>query len=390
MNEGRYVFSQLTDFLPRRVFDRIVQHYEGNRWVRHFTCWNQLLCMMFGQLTGRESLRDLLVCVSAHKPKFYHLGFGKNVSRSNLASANEKRDYRIYEEFAYVLIAEARRYYVDDPDFGVPTKGPVYAFDSTIVDLCLSVFWWARFRSAKAGIKLHTLYDVRTSIPAFVHITEAGRHDVHGMDQLFYEAEGTYIFDRGYVDFGRLFRIEQSGAYFVIRAKRNFRYKRLYSSEVDKSTGVRCDQTIVPALVKQANAYPKKLRRIKFYDRDEGQVLVFLTNNFLLPAEQVALLYKYRWGIELFFKWTKQHLRIKSFWGTTPNAVKTQVYIAIITYTLVALMKSRLKIQHSTYEMLQILGVSVFDKTPVNQLFEKCHDQKNDNENCNQLKINLI
>lgn len=390
MNEGRYVFSQLTDFLPRRVFDRIVQRYEGNRWVRHFTCWNQMLCMMFGQLTGRESLRDLLVCVSAHKPKFYHLGFGKNVSRSNLASANEKRDYRIYEEFAYVLIAEARQCCVGDPDFAVRTKGPVYAFDSTIVDLCLSVFWWAHFRSAKAGIKLHTLYEVRTSIPAFVHITEASKHDVHGMDQLVYEAEGTYIFDRGYVDFKRLFKIDQSGAYFVIRAKRNFRHKRLYSSQVDKSTGIRCDQTIVPALAKQANAYPQKLRRIKYYDPDKGQLLVFLTNNFLLSAEHVALLYRYRWGIELFFKWTKQHLKIKSFWGTTPNAVKTQVYIAIITYTLVAIIKSRLRVPHSTYEMLQILGVSVFDKTPVNQLFEKYQDQKNNDDDCNQLKINLI
>ena len=318
MNQGRYVFLQLTDFLPSRVFDRCVGRYEGNRWVKHFKCWNQLLCMMFGQLSGRESLRDLLVSISAHKPKYYHLGFGKNVSRSNLADANEQRNYRMYEEFAYAMIAEARSCCLSDSEIVMETNSSIYAFDSTVIDHCLSVFWWAKFRRAKGGIKMHTLYDVRTSIPDFIHITDAATHDVRGLDFLLYEAEAFYILDRAYIDFQRLYTIEKSLAYFVIRAKKNFRFRRMYSAKVDKSTGMKCDQTIRPTGSKQAKAYPGKIRRVKFYDNDNDRTLIFLTNNFELPAENIALLYKYRWKVELFFKWIKQHLKIKSFWGTTP------------------------------------------------------------------------
>jgi len=390
MNQGRYVFSQLTDFLPSRMFDRCIKHYGGNRWVKHFTCWNQLMCMMFGQLSGRESLRDLLVSISAHKPKFYHLGFGKNVSRSNLAKANEQRNYRIYEELAQALIIEARRCCLQDPDFVVETKGSVYAFDSTVIDLCIGVFWWAKFRTTKAGIKMHTLYDVRTSIPDFIHVTSASTHDVHGLDLLVYEVEGFYILDRAYIDFERLYTIDQSHAYFVIRAKNNFRFTRMYSNKVDKSTGVRCDQVVRPSGLKQSIGYPGKLRRVKFYDSDQKRIFVFLSNNFELSATHIALLYKYRWKVELFFKWIKQHLKIKSFWGTTPNAVKTQVHIAIITYTLVAIIKSKLKTELSTYEILQILSVSLLDKTPINQLLTNQISQDVKEQNCNQLKINLF
>lgn len=390
MNQGKYVFSQLTDLLPSRVFDRCVSHYQGNRWVKHFTCWNQLLCMMFGQLTGRESLRDLLVSISAHRVKFYHLGFGKNISRSNLANANEQRDYRIYEQFAYTLIAEARKCCLDDIDFNVATKGSVYAFDSTVIDLCLSVFWWAKFRKTKAAIKLHTLYDVKTSIPSFVHITNAATHDVHGLDYLVYEIEGFYILDRAYVDFERLYTIHQSRAYFVTRAKANFRFTRMYSNKHDKSTGIRCDQIVKLFGYKSAKSYPEKLRRVKYYDSKEQRVFVYLTNNFELLPQEIALLYKYRWRVELFFKWIKQHLKIKSFWGTTPNAVKTQVYIAIITYTLVAIVKSKLKLKRSTYEILQILSVSLLGKTPLNELLTNQIHRDVKEQNPNQLKLSLF
>ena len=307
MNQGKYVFAQIAQFLPSRVFDRCVSHYDGNKWIKHFTCWNQMMSMMFGQLSGRESLRDLLVCISAHKSKFYHLGFGKNISRSNLANANEKRDYRIYEEFAYALIAQARISCHDD-DFALDIQGEVYAFDSTIINLCLNVFWWAKFRSTKSGIKLHTLYDVKTTIPSFILITNAALNDMESLDELNYEANAFYILDRGYMDFTRLHTIHMHSAYFVTRAKNKLRFKRVQSNSVNKQTGVLVDQIIKLSVFYSRIGFPDNLRRIKFYDKIENKTLVFITNNLKLPAENIALLYKYRWKIEIFFKWIKHHL----------------------------------------------------------------------------------
>lgn len=390
MNQGKYVFSQIVEFLPARLFDKYVARYEGNKKVRSFTCWNQLLCMMFGQLSNRDSLRDLIVCLEAHSSKYYHLGLGRNVSRSTLADANEKRDYRIYQEFASEMIGIARSCCLQDTDFCLGLKGNVYAFDATVIDLCLNVFWWATFRRAKAAVKLHTLYDVRTSIPSFVHITKGDVHDVNGLDELTYEAGAYYMLDRGYVDFERLYRIHQHQAFFVTRAKRNTQLIRMYSSKANKKTGVRSDQIVRLSGFYPKQYYPEKIRRIKFYDENQQRSFVFLTNNFSLKAKNIAALYKYRWKVELFFKWIKQHLKIKSFWGVTPNAVKTQVYIAIITYTLVAIIKSKLSLNRSTYEILQILGVSLLDKTQINQLLSDLVYQNVKEQNHNQLKFNLI
>jgi hypothetical protein len=390
MNHGKFVFTQVAEFLPQRIFDRIVKKFSGNRYVKHFTCWNQLLCMMFGQLTGRDSLRDLLMSISPHTSKFYHLGFGKNVSRSNLANANEKRDYQIYEALAYELIATAQRICTKDPDFSIPVKGKVYAFDATIIDLCLNVFWWATFRRTKGAIKGHVLYDVQTSIPVFIHVTPASVHEVNGMDELSYEKDGFYVFDRGYFDYTRLFRINSNNAFFVIRAKKNAKFTRLYSNPCDKETGVLCDQIIVPEGYYPKKYYPEKLRRIKYRDPESGRVFVFITNNFILDAKDIAMLYKYRWKIELFFKWIKQHLKIKSFWGTTENAVKTQLFIAICTYVLVAIIKEKLKSDKSNYEILQILGIALLDKTPLKELITNQIYQDVKEQDYIQLKINLF
>lgn len=387
MNSGKYVFAQVSSLLPQRVFDGIAARYKGNVRVRHFTCWNQLMCMMYGQLSNRDSLRDLVLIITAHSPKTYHLGFGRSVSKSNLARANERRDWRIYQEFAYHLIAEARKVCVGDDATQFSFSNAVYAFDSTTIDLCLEVFWWATFRSTKAAIKLHTQYDVRTSIPVLVHITEASVHDVHGLDALTCEPGSFYIFDRGYLDFERLFVIHQSRSFFVIRAKSNLQFKRQYSALVDKSTGVLCDQTGALKGFCTFKQYPAKIRRIKFHDEEQNRTFVFLTNNLELRPQEIASLYKHRWKVELFFKWIKQHLKIKSFWGTTENAVKTQVYIAVITYTLVAIVRQQLKTKYSTYEVLQILGSSLLDKTPINQLLKKQNNQNVKELLHNQLKI---
>ncbi|MFV0377652.1 MAG: IS4 family transposase [Mangrovibacterium sp.] len=387
MNKGKYVFAQLVEFLPRRVFDGIVGKYDGNKYVRHFTCWNQLLCMVFGQLTNRESLRDLILIIDAHSQKSYHLGLGKSVTRSNLAKANERRNCKIFEEFAYYLIDIARKKRAND-DFVI--KGKIYAFDSSTIDLCLSVFWWAKFRTTKAGIKLHTLYDVTTQIPAFVHITAATVNDINAMDFIPYEAGAYYIFDRGYVDYARLYTITQIKAYFVIRAKSNLKFRRMYSNKADKTTGVLCDQTGKLTGFYVSKDYPEKLRRIKFYDEENQRTFVFLTNNVELTANEIALLYKNRWKVELFFKWIKQHLKIKSFWGTSENAVKIQVYAAIISYCLVSIVGHDLKIDRSTYEILQVLGISLLDKTPVKELFANI-DYNNVKElNYKQLSLSLI
>lgn len=390
MNQGKFVFSQVINFLPARIFDKYVAQYEGNKKVRSFTCWNQMLCMMFGQLCNRDSLRDLVVCLEAHSSKYYHLGFGRKVSRSTLADANEKRDYRIYEHFAYEMVAIARRCCSDDGDFRLGIKGNIYAFDATIIDLCLSVFWWATFRKAKGAVKMHTLYDVRTSIPSFVHITAGDVHDVNGLDELTYEAGAYYILDRGYLDFERLYTIHKQNAFFITRARKNTQLVRMYSAKVNKKAGIRSDQIVMLTGFYPKQFYSEKIRRIKFYDEEQKRSFVFLTNNFALKAKNIAALYKYRWKIELFFKWIKQNLKVKSFWGVSPNAVKTQIYIAIITYTLVSIIRSKLRLERSTYEILQILGVSLLDKTQLNQLLQDPIYQNVKEQNYTQLKINLI
>jgi hypothetical protein len=387
MNKGRYVFAQITEFLPKRVFDIIVEKYSGDKSVRFFSCWNQLLCLIFGQLTNRDSLRDLIVAIDAHSRKTYHLGFGKSVTRSNLSKANENRNSKIFEEFAYYLIDITQNKLKND-DFEI--KGKVYAFDSTTIDLCLNVFWWAKFRKAKGGIKMHTLFDVTTQIPAFIHITAATVNDVNAMDLIPYESDAYYIFDRGYVDYSRLYRITLLSAYFVVRAKSNLRFKRIYSQKVDKNTGVKNDQIGKLTGFYVSKDYPEKLRKVKYYDNETNRTFVFLTNNMTLTAQEVAFLYKNRWQIELFFKWIKQHLKIKSFWGTSENAVRIQIYSAITTYCLVSIVKNELKIHRSTYEILQVLGISLLDKTPVKELFTNI-DYNNIKElDYKQLSFNLF
>lgn len=387
MNQGKYVFAQLAEFLPQRVFDGIVKKYDGDKYVRHFSCWNQLLCMLFGQLTNRDSLRDLIITLEAHSKKSYHLGLGKSVTRSNLAKANQSRNSKIFEEFASHLIRIARNKRANE-DFAI--KGKVYAFDSSTIDLCLSVFWWAKFRKTKGGIKIHTLFDITTQIPAFIHITPAAVNDMNAMDHLIYEEGAYYVFDRGYVDFSRLYTITQRKAFFVIRAKSSLKYRRVYSGKVDKSAGVLCDQTGLLTGFYTAKDYPEKLRRVKYYDQESKRTFVFLTNNMEITAPQVALLYKNRWQIELFFKWIKQHLKIKSFWGTSENAVRIQVYSAIIAYCLVAIVAEELKSARSTYEILQVVGVSLLDKTPVNELLKKIGYKDVKELSCNQLSLSLF
>jgi hypothetical protein len=384
MNKGKFVFAQIVEFLPQRVFDGFVLKYFGNKRVRHFSCWNQLLCMIFGQITSRDSFRDLISILDAHQSKSYHLGLGKSISRSNFAKANETRNYRIFEDFAFHLIAIAQRKLAHD-NFEI--KGKFYAFDSSTIDLCLSVFWWARFRKNKGGIKLHTLLDITTQIPEYMHISSAKEHDVNAMDSIKYEAGAFYIFDRAYNDFKRLFTITQHSSFFVIRAKSNLKFKRIYSAKVDKIKGVKIDQIGKLSGFYSAKDYPEKLRKIRYFDHDSKREFVFLTNNFDLNALEIALLYKNRWKIELFFKWIKQHLKVKSFWGTTENAVRIQIYCAIITYCMVAIIGKDLKINRTTYEILQILGMSLLDKTPVNELFTKTDYKDVKERNSNQLKI---
>ena len=386
MNQGKYIFAQLTDFLPRRAFDHIVKNHAGNKYVRSFTCWNQMLCMVFGQLTSRDSMRDLMLSLEAHQPKYYHLGFGPTVTRRNLGKANQRRSYKIFEEFAIILIEEARKSCYKD-DFEVNVDGNVYALDSTTIDLCLSVFWWAEFRKHKGGIKLHTLYDVKTSIPTFIHISKANVHDVNILDLFPYEAGSFYVVDKAYIDFNRLHKLNVQGAFFVTRAKDNMRFKRMYSNQVDKTKGVKYDQIGKLETFYPRKDYPDKLRRIRYYDDESNKELVFLTNNTSLEATEIATLYKKRWEVELFFKWMKQHLRIKSFWGTTLNAVKVQMYCAIIAYCLVAIIGNKLKVDRSIYEILQILSISLLDKTPIREILTKC-DYKDVKElNDKQLKI---
>lgn len=387
MNQGQYVFSQVISVLPRYEFDKCVARYKGNYKVKEFNCWAHFLCMSFGQFTNRESLRDVVTCLGAHEKKLYHLGIRHSVRRSTLAYANENRDWRIYADFAQILVARARKLYATDSDFRLEIDHPVYALDATTIDLCLSVFWWAPFRKTKAAIKLHTLLDLRGAIPTFIHITDGKTHEVNVLDLLAFEPKAFYVMDKGYLDFKRLYQIQLQGAYFVIRAKTNLAFARLRSGAVDKATGVKCDQIIRLTSPLSLQQYGQRLRRVKYHDPELDKTFVFLTNNFDITALEVALLYKNRWKIELFFKWIKQHLKIKSFWGESENAVKVQIWIAICTYLTAAIAKKELQIQHSLYEILQILSVSVFDKTPVNQLFASYSLQKLPNVNTNQLTI---
>ena len=366
MNRGQTIFSQVIDFLPQNKFRQCVNRYSGNYRVRSFTCYNQLLCMAFAQLTYRESLRDIECCLRAMQEKLYHMGIRGKVSRNTLAKANETRDWRIYSDFAQILIHEARRLYVDD-NFGLELDETVYALDSSTIDLCLSVFPWARFRKTKGAIKLHTLLDLRGDIPTFIWITDGKIHDVNVLDHLIPEAGSIYVMDRAYLDFHRLYQLHQCSAIFVTRSKTNTGLRRLYSNKVDKSTGVRCDQIVVLTGYYSKKDYPEKLRRIKYFDAEKGRSFVFLTNQFTLPPEIIAELYRYRWRVEIFFKWIKQHLRIKSFYGTSENAVKTQIWIAVSTYVLVAIMKKRLKIDLTLYTILQILSITLFEKMPILQ-----------------------
>ena len=385
MYQDKFVFAQLTSFLNRSKFNRIVTKYDGDKYVKHFTCWNQMLAMMFGQLSSRESLRDLIVALDAHYSKCYHLGMGKNVSKSSLARANKDRDYHIFEEYAYYLVNEARQKRVSDI---FKLGGNVYAFDSTTIDLCLSVFWWAKFRKKKGGIKVHTLYDVETQIPAFFHITEASVHDSKAMKEIPYESSSFYIFDRAYNNFKMLYNIHQIGAYFVIRGKKNLQYKSIkWKRRLPKN--VLSDATIELTGCYPRQYYPEPFRLVRYWDEEQERKFTFLTNAIHISALQVAELYKNRWQVELFFKWLKQHLKIKKFWGTTENAVRIQIYIAISTYCLVAIVQKDLQLNRSTYEVLQILSISLTDKTHLRNLFDKTKFQ-NDKEQYRLNEPNLF
>ena len=368
MNSGKTIFSQLMEFLPIYEFRQCVKQYEGNYKIKSFSCWDQFLCMAFAQLTYRESLRDIQACLRGNRQKLYHMGFRGNVSRNTLAHANQVRDWRIYADFAQVLIAKARSLYANE-DFGVELEQAVYAFDATTIDLCLSLFPWATFRHHKGAIKLHTLMDLRGSIPTLIFVTHGKVHEVNLLDELVVEPGAIYILDRGYLDFARLHKLHQSWAYFIIRAKRNFRFRRLYSQAANKSKGVQADQTILLHGFYARQDYSSRLRRIRYFDAEKNKRLIFLTNNFILPSFTIAELFRCRWKIELFFKWIKQHLRIKAFYGTSENAVKTQIWIAISVYVLVAIVKKQLNVGLSLYTMLQILSVTLFEKTPLSQAF---------------------
>jgi hypothetical protein len=387
MNQGKYVFSQLMSYISHNDFIACVQRYHGDYKVKEFKCWKQFLCMAFGQLTHRESLSDTVLCLSQLEGKLYHLGIGRAISKSTLSTANEKRDWRIYADLAQLLIADAKRMYAEDSVLEVELKQNVFAIDATVIDLCLSVFPWATFRSTKSAVKLHTQLNLKNSIPEFIAITPATVHEVNILDQILFEPNSFYIMDRGYVDFERLYRIHSANAFFVIRAKSNFQFERIYSHPVDKTTGVKCNQTIRLKNYVASKGYPQQLRRIKFYDAERNKYLIFLTNNFKMKSTDIAQLYKHRWMIEIFFKWIKQHLKIKSFWGTSSNAVKTQIWIAISVYVLVAIIKKQLGVKQSLYEMLQIFSITAFEKTSVNQLFNNTSLQNFKELDSNQLNI---
>jgi hypothetical protein len=386
MNTGKLVFAQLMEHLPLTTFRRCVARYGGHHKVKRFSCLDQYLSMAFAQLTYRESLRDIEACLRAQSSKLYHLGIRSTVARNTLANANAIRDWRIYRDFAQSLIAMARRLYVNEP-FGVELKDTVYALDATTIDLCLSVFPWAPFRSTKAAIKLHTLLDLRGNIPSFIRISDGKYHEINVLDELVTEPGAFYVMDRGYIDFERLGRLSEAGSFFVTRAKSNLKVQRRYSRKVDKSTGLICDQTVMLTVFYSRQGFDAPLRRVRFKDPESGKTLVFLTNNFALPALTITQLYRCRWQIELFFKWIKQHLRIKAFFGTTENAVKTQIWIAVSVYVLIAIVKKRLKVSASLYELLQILSLTVFERLPLIQLLTRHHPTNDSFNPQNQLNL---
>ena len=386
MYAGKLIFSQVMEHLPLHVFHKCVARYQGDFKVQEFSCLDQYLCMAFAQLTYRESLRDIEACLRAQKNKLYHMGIRSSVSRNNLANANKVRDWHIYADLAHSLIPTARKLYVND-GFALELENTVYALDATTIDLCLSVFPWANFRKSKGAIKLHTLLDLRGNIPTFIHISDGKLHEVNTLDILPLEAGAFYVMDRGYLDFARLYAISRHSAFFVTRAKSNLKYRRVYSHQLDRSAGLICDQSVMLTGFYQVKHYPDKLRRVKYYDAKTDKILVFLTNNFSLPAMTIAELYRNRWQVELFFKWIKQNLRIKTFYGTSENAVKAQIWIAVSVYLLVAIMKKRLKIEASLYTILQVLSVTIFERMPLLQaLTKEEYTTKTDTES-NQLLL---
>jgi len=385
MYNAKYVFAQLISFLDYQKFRRLSDKYKGNHYVKTFTCWNQLLVLMFGQLCARVSLRDLIIAVQAHQGKSYHLGFGSSVTRSNLAKANQNRDYKIFEEFAYYMIDLARKKRINNV---FKLNGNVYAFDSTTIDLCLEVFWWAKFRQHKGGIKIHTLYDIETQIPTFFHITTASVNDMVAMDAIPYEAEAYYIFDRGYNDFKRLFTIHSIGAFFVVRAKSNLQFKAVkWVRRLPKNILSDCIGALT--VYNSEKKYPEYIRKVTYFDQEQQREYTYLTNAMHLTAYQVAELYRNRWQVELFFKWLKQHLKIQKFWGSSENAVRIQIYAAITAYCLVAIVQNDMKLERSTYEVLQILSISLTDTTSLKDLFNKANF-KNDKERIDSIEPNLF
>lgn len=387
MHTGPTVFKQLLYHLPRYEFNRCVQRYRGEYWAKTFSTYDQFLCLAYAQMAGRESLRDIETCLNSHQEKLYHIGFRGDVSRTTLADANERRDWRIFQDFGQVLIGIAQSLYKSDA-IAIELKQPLYAFDSTTIDLCLSLFPWAEFRKTKAAVKMHMLIDLRGPIPTWVTITTGKVHDVRMLDQLPVEKDAIYAMDRGYVDYARLYGIHQQGAFFVVRAKDNLKCKRLYSSPKNKEAGVRADQVITLVTQKSKNGYPERLRRVSFVDKERNKRLVFLTNNFEVPAETVAAIYKQRWQVELFFKWIKQHLRIKSFIGTSVNAVKSQIWVALCIYLLVAITKKKLDVQCSLYTFLQILEVNLFEKKPILSVVTEALRRKNNTDD--EIQLNLF
>jgi hypothetical protein len=385
MNKGKMVFAQLIEFASDDIFKWCVKRYNGNYKAKDFTCWKQFLCMAFGQLTHRESLSDTALCLSLHRNKLYHLGIGQAFDKSTISRANESRDWRIFRDFGLKLIEQAKLLYADDNQLDVKLKGRIFALDATVIDLCLDVFWWAKFRSKKAAVKLHTLLDLKTAIPEYIFITEGAVHEVNTLDYFSLPAGSYLVMDKAYIDFARLWRLARERTNFVIRAKDNMRYRVVERRKADKSKGVICDQTIEFTGTLTSKKYPERLRRIRYYDAETGNTFVFLTNNFKLSAVTIAALYKYRWGIETFFKWIKQHLKILSFWGHSENAVKTQIWIAISTYVLVIIAKKKLKLPHTLYEILQLVSLSAFDRTPIKMLFSNENYQDVKEQNCNQL-----
>ena len=386
MHSGKYVFAQVMEFLSVNDFNKCVKKYNGSHKVHHFTCWHQLLCMVFGQIANRQSLSDLVLCLRSQKSKWYHLGLGSGLSKSNLAYANENRDWQIFADFAYILIEQARKICTGN-DFDVDVEGKVYAIDSTTIDLCLSVFWWAPFRKTKAAVKVHTQFDIKTQVPTFILISDGLLHDVNILDSIQFEPGAFYIMDKAYIDFARLYRIHKANSFFVLRLQVNQDFRRVYSNKVDKSTGIQVDQTIRLNNFYPSKRYPERLRRIKYYDKQTDLTLEFFTNNFDLQATEIARLYKYRWTVELFFKWIKQHLKIKTFWGYSENAVRIQIYSAIIAYVSVVIMKNKCNIKYTPYEILQILSITLLNKTPVNELFRESYPQTIKELNDKQLNM---